>query len=293
MADEMARRIAEDGGQGLPEGGAAAPGNEGGSPPVQSTPPAGAINTDTSAGGGAPDTIPYSRFKEVNDRYNELRGFEELVQYGYDADSLRRLAAFEANYLNDPNGTWIAMAENLDLPQPVMDAIKAHVSEPPPAGDGGGRAEGGTPSGGEPATQLSREDRERLEYIDQLRAREADAQSDAQLASVMKAWDSLDEKDNIKTPERMKLMAISQAASAGGQFRTHEDLAKAARDYVLEYRSDVLGSAIRTGRGGSSPPPLPSGAAAGSGPVQFKNIREATKAAEAAIARGELPSIQT
>jgi hypothetical protein len=291
MADEMARRIAEDGG--IPAG--VAPGTEGAVPPPGQTPPAGALNTDTSESGGAPDTIPYPRFKEVNDSYQRLKPYEELESYGYDADSLRRLAAFEANYLNNPVETWVAIAENLDLPQPVMDAIKQHVTDAAAAaGSDGGSAEGETPSGGQsPQVQLSEEDRQRLEYIDSIRAREAEAERQAQLDGVMSAWNRMDERDGIKTPDRIKLVHIAEAARSGQQFTTYDALADAARASVLEYRSAVLGDAVQqTGRGASSPPSLPGGTPAASPPVKFASLREASRAAEAAISRGELPSIQ-
>src|SRR4051794_14505307 len=104
MADEMRARMEADGGAGLPGGDTgASPGNAG-EPPITEPPTAGSSNTDTGSGNGAPDTIPYARFKEVNDRYAELKPFEELTSFGYDADSLRRLAAFEAGYLQDPYG---------------------------------------------------------------------------------------------------------------------------------------------------------------------------------------------
>src|SRR3954465_12667336 len=100
LADEMSRRMAEDGGAGLPpeSPGDVVPGNEGRSP-TPAAPPAGESNADTQPDAGHTDTIPYARFKEVNDRLAELRPFEELTTYGCDADSLRRLAAFETGYM--------------------------------------------------------------------------------------------------------------------------------------------------------------------------------------------------
>jgi DNA-binding protein H-NS len=281
MADEMARRIAEDGGD-L----GAAPGNEGGTPPEPQSPPAEALSTDTTDG-RTPETIPYARFKEVNDRYQGLKDFEELQGYGYDADSLRRLAAFESSYLQDPTGTTAAMVDNLDLPQEAKDAIKEHLGAQNPGSAEGEPSTVDTPA----AAPLPPEVQERLQYVDQLRAREEEQAREAQLQAVVAAWDELDKKDEIKTPEKMKLMAIAATAQSGGNWRTYEDLAKDARSSLLEYRSDVLGSAVRTGRGGSPPASLPGSAPGGSGPVKFASIREATKAAEAAIARGELPSI--
>lgn len=283
MADEMARRMAEDGAD-L----GAVPGNEGGVPPTDQPPSAGTSNTDT-ADGRTPETIPYARFKEVNDRYNGLKDFEELVGYGYDADSLRRLAAFEASYLQDPTGTIAAMTDNLDLPQETKDAIREQLKATVESGSAEGEPSG---DGSTAPAPLPPEVQERLQYVDQLRAREEQAAQEAQLQAVVAAWDELDKKDEIKTPEKVKLMAIAATAQGGGDWKTYEDLAKDARASILEYRSDVLGSAVRTGRGGSPPASLPGSAPGGSPPVKFKDIREATKAAEAAIARGELPSLR-
>jgi hypothetical protein len=289
MADEMARRMAEDGGSGLASGDSAggSPGNQGESAQT-GAPAAEPSTTDTAAGTGTPDSIPYARFKEVNDRLGQLKGFEELTSYGYDADSLRRLAAFEAGYLQDPLGTVATMAENLDLPQEVIEAIRSHAGD---AGDGNGRAEGPENQGDGKTTELPPEVKERLDYVDQLRAREQEVAREAQLQAVVEAWDKLDKADEIETPEIIKYMAIAQTA-ASGRFDSYDDLAAAARAVINDFRGSVVGSAVsRTGRGGGAPPGLPGSPPAGAGPVKFSSIRDATKAAEAAIKRGELPPI--
>src|SRR4249919_2010217 len=186
MADEMARRIAEDQGAGLPQETDRAPGTGGASgqaPP----PPAGESNTDT--GGATPETIPYARFKEVNDRYQQLKDFEQLTEYGYDPDSLGRLAAFEAQYLHDPVGTWAALADNLDLPDDLAAAVKAHVAgNTPPAN---------VPAQGEPSegngsqNDYPDEVKSALEYVKELKTREESAQEDELLASTLSYWDKL------------------------------------------------------------------------------------------------------
>ena len=281
MADEMARRMADD-------GAGAPPGN--GAP--ETTPPSPAaepITTDTDDGGRAPESIPYARFKEVNDRYAALRPYEDLAGLGYDADSLRRLAEFEAAYVQDPIGTVESLARTLELPQGVIDGIMAAKAgssdDEPPVGN----EEGDQP----PAVpQLSPEDKQRLDYVDQLREREREATANAQLQSVISAWDDLDKADEHVTPERLKLMAIAETLRNpphGVELRTYEDVAKAARQVVIEYRDEQLGAAIRTGTRGT--PSLPGSAPAPSPPIRFGNIREATRAAQAAIERGELPAI--
>src|SRR5262245_59020122 len=100
MANEMAARMAQEG-QAPTQDQGGVPGNEG-----AVSPSAGTSNTDMGQQGRTPESIPYARFKEVNDRLSGLRGYEELQQYGYDADSLRRLASFEQQWQADPVGVW-------------------------------------------------------------------------------------------------------------------------------------------------------------------------------------------
>lgn len=291
MADEMARRLADDQGAGLPDGQPAGvvPGNEG-RQPDPAAPPAGESNADTPPDSGHPDTIPYARFKEVNDRLSELRPYEELGTYGYDADSLRRLAAFETGYIQDPVGTLKAMATNLDLPPHIIAALEAHEAS---LAGASGQAQGEPEAGDQQPPALSPEVQSRLDYVDQLRAERDSAAQEAQLQSVVEAWDKLDEAEGIKTPERAKLMAIAQTAQQGGSWTTYEELAKAAREPLNELRAEALGSAVQgTGRGGTPPPSLPGSTPAGAGPVKFDSFRSASRAAEAAIARGELPALK-
>jgi hypothetical protein len=284
MADEMARRIQEDQGAGLPDGADRAPGS-GGASGQQTPPPAGESNTDT---GAAPETIPYARFKEVNDRYQQLKDFEQLTEYGYDPDSLGRLAAFEAQYLHDPVGTWAALADNLDLPDDLAEAVKAHVAGNTPSNV---PAQGEPSEGNGPTADLPEEVKSALEYVGQLRQREESANEDKLLNDTLSYWDKLDEADGLQTSEKMQLAIISAMSNSGVVFPTTEKLVEAARAQVLEYRDEVLGSAVRTGRGGA-PLSVPGSRSAPAGPVDFgMDIKAATKAAADAIQRGELPPI--
>jgi hypothetical protein len=210
MADEIQRRMEADGALRDAD---AAPGTGDGGQPAPASPPAGELNADTGAGGGTPDTIPYSRFKEVNDRYAELRGFEQLREYGYDPDSLGRLAAFEAQYLQDPIGTWRSMADNLDLPEPLKQALEQHL-EAQASGDG---AQGEPPAPAQTAPELPKEVQDRLDYVKQLQERDEERAREEQLSRVTGHWDELDKKDGIETPERIKLMAISAMAGSGSE----------------------------------------------------------------------------
>jgi hypothetical protein len=282
MAQDMAARIAEDGGAGLVPDSGGAPGSEEGQAPQAGAPAAAPSTPDSTPTSGPPETIPYARFKEVNDRLQNLSGFETLASYGYDSDSLGRLAAFEAQYLQDPVGTWKTMADNIDLPQELKDALEAHLTSSEQA-DAAPSDQAPKPS------ELSQEDRARLDYIDRVRQREIEDDRNQRLDHVVSIWTKMDQQDKIETPEHIKLMAISAAAGSGQTFPTLEALADAARRTIVDYRSGVLGDAVqRTGRGGS-PPALPGSLPVPSGPVKFDSLRAASKAAEEAIKRGELP----
>jgi len=300
MADEMTRRLEEDGGAGLADAGAV-PGSDGGSQAAPSPPSAGTSNSDIGDGRGAPDTIPYARFKEVNDAYSSLKGFEPLIEYGYDSDSLGRLAAFEQQYIRDPIGTIASMVEDLDLPQELKDQFSSLATA------SGGSTEPG-PGGGNSSTEdakppeLPDDVKRRLEYVDRLQAREAEAESLARLEAATSHWDDLDKQDGISLPadakkedmeayRALQYRQIAAVAGSGQQFSTIEELVQAARQPVVGYRTSVLGGAVRTGRAGA-PLAVPGSAPAPAGPVTFKNIRDATKAAEEAISRGELPAIR-
>lgn len=289
IADEMARRVAEDGGAGLlhpdpPAGGAPGSGGVQDPPPAQQ--PAGASNTDNDAGGGTPEAIPYARFKEVNDRLGELKGYEQLRQYGYDPDSLGRLAAFEAQYFQDPVGTVKQMVDNLDLPQELKDAFAKHTA----GGGDPGSAEGTTDDQTQKPLELPPEVKESVEYVKKLRERDEENDRNQRLDSVVSIWTEMDKQDQIETPEQIKLMAIAATAASGVVFPTQQALAEAARSTVVNYRSSVLSGAVQgTGRGGP-PPALPSGPPVASGPINFGgDMRAASKAAELAIKNGQLP----
>src|SRR5215831_20921657 len=169
MADEMAARMAAEGQAPAGE----VPGSTGGA-----VPPAGAINTDTAQGQGPPESIPYARFKEVNDRLAGLRGYEELAQYGYDADSLRRLASFEQQYQADPIGVWRSIGANLDLPPEVLEVVNRFADNPSSIN---GQAEVQNGQVETPEPPVTAEDRRRLEYVDRIMARDEESDREAQL----------------------------------------------------------------------------------------------------------------
>ncbi len=287
MADQMAARMGIESPAGDP-----APGN-GTEPNVTPPPPAAEPSTTDTGGSNVPETIPYARFKEVNDR---LSSYRDLEQFGYDADSLRRLASFEQQYLTDPVGTWASLADNLDLPQELKDALAQHLAgdatpEPGPAGGNGSEEK--------PTLELPPEVQKRLDYVDRLQAEREESDRMAQLDRVVEAWDNLDRQDQFAVGdehrddyERMKLMAISATAGSGVTYNSVDELAAAARQAVMGFRSSVLGEAVqRTVRGGS-PAPLPGGGSAPAPPVRFGSLKDANRAIAAAIERGELPGTQ-
>jgi hypothetical protein len=299
MANEMAQRMAQDGispdtivqGTGAErsyeQGGV--PGNEGMVPPS-----AGTSNTDMAPGGtpsgGPPDNIPYARFKEVNDRLAGLRGYEELASYGYDADSMRRLASFEQQYQADPIGVWRSMATNLDLPQELMDAINSHTGQGPSTPQ---QAEGQTDRREQNPLPVSADDRRRLDYVDQIIARDDERQKQDQLDRVLAAWDEMDNRDGIQTSRRTQLTYIASMASRrDGQapaYRTVEGLADAARSARMEDRDFDLGNLVNNGNVGQGmPPALPGSLPAPAGPLKFRDLREASRAAEADLRAGRL-----
>src|SRR5262245_26956408 len=303
MAAEMAARMAADGitpdstvvGTGAervapqypPQEAGGVPGNAGNVPPS-----AGTSNTDTAQAaptGGPPDSIPYARFKEVNDRLSALRGYEELSQYGYDVDSLRRLASFEQQYQTDPIGVWRQMAVNLDLPQELLEAIAAHTAPVPPAPRPAEVQTGIDPS----ASNVTADDRRRLDYVDQMIQRDEQQSRNDALDRVVAVWDEMDERDGVRTSKRTQLTYIAAMASRQENgvpvYSTVDGLAQAARAARMEDRDFDLGGVVQQGNGNrGTPPALPGSLPSPAGPVKFANLREASLAAEADMLAGRL-----
>jgi hypothetical protein len=288
MAQEIQARMEADAAAGV------VPGTDGETPNPQAV-PAAAPTTPDSAAGGPPETIPYARFKEVNDQLQNLKAYEELQQYGYDPDSLGRLAAFEAQYMTDPIGTWLALSSDLDLPQEVKDALEAVGSAPATPTQGEPSPTGGAApdASATPSAELPEDVQRTLQWAQQRMAEEQQAAANAQTEAVLSAttghWDKLDEADSLKTPDNIKLTFISAAAARGG-FQTAEQLAEAARADLLAYRDAELGSAVSGSRRPGTPLAVPGSAPGATEPVRFADLREASKAAAADMQAGRLPS---
>jgi len=279
MADRMQAAIEAEGGL---EGGAAAPGT--GTEDAPTTPRGD--NTDTSRG-GPPETIPYSRFQEVNSRYQELKAYEELEQYGIEPDSAVRLANFEAAYVQDPKGIIGTLIDSQqDLSDETKAAMRALLAPDSRAGAQGDDDDGSANGDAVIPPEVA----QRLAYVDELRAREAEAESQQRLDLVVRHWDGLDEQDGLDVPERTKLVWISAAAGRGG-YETLEQLAEAARTSYLEDRDHSLGSVVQS-RDTGTPRTVPGGAAAPSPPEEFKDFGAANKQILADIRAGRLPGIE-
>ena len=298
MADEIAARMAQDGiqrddrvqGTGAERVPAQEPGGVPGNVGANVPPPAGASNTDTGTQGGPPDSIPYARFKEVNDRLAGLRGYEELSQYGYDADSLRRLASFEQQYQADPVGVWRSMAVNLDLPPEVLDSINRFADAGSPPRQAEGQTSSVDPTG---APEVPAEVQKRLDYVDQMMQRDEQQGREAALDRVVAAWDEMDNREGVQTSKRTQLTYIAAMASRQQDGRpvygTVEGLAEAARSARMEDRDADLGALVQPGNGmRGAPPALPGSLPTPAGPVKFESLREASQAAEADMLAGKL-----
>ncbi|RPJ55690.1 MAG: hypothetical protein EHM23_25415 [Acidobacteria bacterium] len=282
MAEEIQRQIEQDGGAGLAPGSAE-------TPPAEQAPAAGPSTTETPGQQGPPESIPYARFKEVNDRLGELRGYEELAQYGYDPDSLGRLAAFEAQYMTDPIATVARMVEDLDVPQEVKDQWTSLAGQPAGSSTPSSAPEGGaTPAEPTDQSTLPPDVQEKLRWIDQKQAEEAQNANEAVLDSVISHWDSLDREAQLETPKHVQLAFIS-AAAAGGGFTNTQQLAELARGQLMSYRDSTLGSVVGSGRAGGAPA-LPGGGPAAPELPNFTDLRDASKQALADIQAGRLPT---
>jgi hypothetical protein len=283
MAEEIQRSIEADGGAGLAPGSAD-------TPPPADTPAAGPSTTETYQQGGPPESIPYARFKEVNDRLAELKGYEDLAQYGYDPDSLGRLAAFEAQYMTDPVATVARMVEDLDVPQEVKDQWSSLAGQSAGSSTPSTPAEGGgTPESSDTDTSTLPPDvQEKLRWIDRKQAEEAQSANEAVLDSVLSHWDNLDREAQLETPKHVQLAFVS-AAAAGGGFTNAQQLAENARGQLMAYRDSTLGSVVGSGRAGGTPALPGSGPAAPELP-NFTDLRDASKQALADIQAGRLPT---
>lgn len=255
--------------------------NTGASAPDSS---AGTQNTDTGQGGGTPETIPYSRFKEVNDKYSSLRPFEELQTLGYDADSLRQLAEFEAGFLADPVSTWVRIAGGIEnLPPDLKEAVQRHMGGSS-SGDNGSSASKSQDGEDEPASVKElREKLNRLEETEvQRQQREASEASNRMLDNVLASWRAADEEAGVKSPSEDRMLTFIAAHARGAT--NPQDIVERARGEYLALREEALSSAIpQPGGNAAAPRPVPASGAPINADGPPKTLAEASLRAKARL----------
>jgi len=251
-----------------------------GETPGLEAPPAAEPTKPDSGAASVPETIPYDRFKEVNDELRELKGYRQFEELGYDPDSLGRLVSLESSFAQDPLGTLESIIESVDvIPDSRKAALKELIAVQTPAPTPDGEE---APSADEPpewAKPLIEDHTRRV-------TAEAQAADDAQLDRIIAHWKKLDEEANITTPDSTMLAHIHATAGLPG-IETEEQLAEAARAARLEAREHDLGGAV-VRRGEGSPLSVPSGGAPATQPVKFTDIKAATRAALSDIQQGRL-----
>ena len=241
---------------------------------AQTPPAAEPKTTDTS---GPPETIPYGRFKEVNDA---LRPYKELEEFGYSPDDLRQLAEWDAAFQNDPAGTWLEIAKQLDMPDEVKEAIMRHqeasTTDSAPV----------TPPGEKPKEGEQEEEKppawaqEILDWKRETDKADEDAAFDEMLTGVVSWWKEEDKKQGISTPDEQMLSLII-AHSAKGGYDTIEKLQDAARKDRLSLREADLKPITELPR---SPTPVPGdGAISPNVPAAPKTLSEASALARVAL----------
>jgi hypothetical protein len=245
------------------------------------------INTDTPEG-GPPDTIPYSRFKEVNDQLVELRPYRDLAQLGYDADSLRQLAEFEAGFQADPAKTWLTIASNIEqLPPEVRETVQRHLDSSPQGGAQSGSEKQPSGQDGEMpdwARGLTQKVDALSESETQRQQRESSEANNRLLDGVMAGWRKLDEDAGLSSIDERKMLTfiVGHARSSDSP----EDLLRNARNEWLELREESLGSALKPGGNASAPRPVPGGGAPVNAQEPPKTLAEASLRAKARLEAG-------
>src|SRR5215472_9405369 len=181
LTSAVRARMAEDGvdlSQAVPvnDTGSSAEGT--GGEPTPTIPSAGTSNTE----GQTSDTIPYSRFQEVNSRLQTLRPYETLMQMGIEPDSAVRLASFEQAYIQDPVGTLSAMIDQQDLPDAQKTALKALLASQ----QDGALSDDQTPEGDSP--KLPDEVMEAVNWVREQRTAAEDADIQGRLEHMVRHW---------------------------------------------------------------------------------------------------------
>ena len=283
MSDvDLTQSAAEAAARAIEAEGGSAPGTEGEPAPTTQQPPAEASTTET-AGSSAPESVPYSRFKEVND---QLRSWKELQGIGHDVDSLRQLAEWERSFNINPGESWMAVANQISdqLPEPVRAAVMLAQ-----------QAADGTATPAASATNSEEEEKDEppewarplLEDHEARKQQEQESANDQALQSILDWWLAEDEREQIKSPDR-KFMLTFIAGNAG-EATTLEDLRQIARNEWKEMReAELKGSVIKPQPGGA-PLPVPGGGPASNPPPKPQTLADASRRALADMKSGVLP----
>lgn len=231
-----------------------APGIEEPAPEPEAVPtPDAALNTDM--GTPPPTSVPYDRFREVNEArkaaIEAAAPLQEFEQLGYPVEDLQRLVQWETEFAQDPVQAWLATAQSIDeLPDGIKEAIAAHTGQPvvpvapstTPDPEPEPTASVEAPEWAKPLIEdKERRDREAQEAAELAQAEAARSEGKAALDSITEAWKKMDEKDGIATPEKTMLAHI---VSASRVTTTPADALALARQEYLESREEMLGAVI-------------------------------------------------
>jgi hypothetical protein len=258
--------------------GASAPGT-GTAEPQPDPQPAEALKADTGSGGPS-ETVPYTRFKEVNDQLRTYKTLED--EHGYDADSLRQLAEWADRFDQDPVQSWLSVAAQMeDLPPTVAVAVQAALGQQAASQPSPGQAPQ-TNSDEEPPPWAN----ELIAKVDQMEQTEVQKTRDQQLDEVLAWWETEDKRQGVRTPSReVKLTYLSGASATASDV---EDMKQRARAEYLEEREAILqGSIVQPGT--EPPSSVPGGAApVKEPPPKPKSFREASRMVEEDVRAGRL-----
>jgi hypothetical protein len=205
---------------------------------------------------------------------------------GYDADSLRQLAEFEAGFQADPVQTWLQVAGNIEqLPPELKEQVKRHLDNPSSAG--GTEPVTPTQEGDQPewAKSLSQKV-DGLSQVEQERqAREAQEANNRLLDSVIAGWRKLDEDASLPSIDERKMLTfiVGHARSSDSP----ETLLTNARNEWLELREESLGSAIKPGGNAGAPRSVPGSGAPLNTDAPPKTLAEASMRAKARLEAAE------
>lgn len=260
--------------------------------PPQSPPEAAPSTTEAAGTGAVPETVPYARFKEVNDGY---KPYKELQAMGHTADSLRELAEWERSFDMNPVGSWMAVAEALgdQMPESVREAVAQHrqttgAATTPPGSVTPTQPDNGAspPSPEEPPAWAK-------PLIEDFEGRTNQAREDSNketLDKIVNWWLAEDKELGIKSPDRKHMLTF--IAGNAGIVDSIEDLQSTARQEWLELTQGAVQESIVREPGGALP--VPDGVPPANPAPVLKTLKEANARVLADVRAGrlKLPTIE-